>query len=115
MQVNVITLRIIDDHAPWYTPAAVVAEGFGIPIMFPAPSYVGVARAVPTEFVMPVISFTLSAVVAWTFLSESSPEDMADTEQARTTTIYLLANGIGQSTDMNVHPTFNRQKVIDAA
>ena len=40
----------------------IVAGGFGIPIMLPAPSYVGVAHAVPTEFVMPVISFTLLAV-----------------------------------------------------
>ena len=74
--------------------------------MFPSTSYV-VAHAVPREFVMPVISFTLSAVVAWTFLSESSPEDMADTKHARTTAIYSLANCIGQMTDMNVHPTFS--------
>lgn len=77
--------------------------------MLPAPSYVGVAHAVPVEFVMLVISLTLLAVVAWTFISESSPEDMADTKHARSTAIYSSANRIGQTTDMNVHPTFNSQ------
>jgi hypothetical protein len=87
----------------------VVAGGFGIPIMFPAPSYVGIAHAVPTEFVMPVISFAWLAVVPWTFMSESSLEDMADTKHARSTAIYSSANRTGPTTDMNVHPTFNSQ------
>lgn len=39
---------------------------------------------------MPVISFTLLAVVAWTFMSESSPEDVADTKHARTTADSLI-------------------------
>ena len=44
------------------TDDVIVTGGFGIPIILPAMSYTGVAHAVPTEFVMPMISFTLLAV-----------------------------------------------------
>ena len=37
-------------------------RGTGFRFLFPVASYVGVAHAAPTEFVMPVISFALFAV-----------------------------------------------------
>ncbi len=36
-------------------------------------------------------------------MSESSPEDMADTKHARSTAIFSSAERIGLATDMNVY------------
>ena len=68
--------------------------GFGMPIMFPALSKPGVTHAVPVVLLIAVISLALlKESVAWTFLPESSAEDLQGDLESTRDSIYLTIDG----------------------